>query len=125
MKEEIHWEDIECTFVYELGDSHLDFEVYEIIAHSDNGDGKYSVKEYEKKGAKSSDETTTDLKLAQTLFKGYIKWDACSHVTFGDEEGYIHLCGGSSWHKIIKGTERVYNFAKEKLAKEHSKDMWD
>lgn len=120
----IHWDDIDCTFVYNLADSYMTFQLFEVTAHSDNGDGKYSVKNYDKKGATSSHETTENISEAQTLIKGTIKWDGCSHIYFGDEEGYIHVCGGGNWRMLIKVLDRIFEFAKEKLMEDHAKDMW-
>lgn len=33
---------------------------------------------------------------ANRLVDGYVKWDGCSHVHFGDldSDGYMHMCGG-------------------------------
>jgi hypothetical protein len=31
---------------------------------------------------------------AENFVRGSIKWDGCSHVWFGDDDGYLHLCGG-------------------------------
>lgn len=36
----------------------------------------------------------------EVVIRGVVKWDGCSHVNFGDEEGYIHLCGKTLWKKL-------------------------
>lgn len=29
----------------------------------------------------------------EKLLSGMVKWDGCSHFYYGDEDGYVHLCG--------------------------------
>lgn len=115
----ITWEDIECVAKINKENNSLDFEVYEIIGCLE--DKMY----FKKKGAKSSDNTTDKIDEAQTLIKGFIKWDACSHVTFGDEDGYIHLCGGYSWFVLQEVIKRIWEIAMKELPQEHSKEMFD
>jgi hypothetical protein len=31
---------------------------------------------------------------------GSVKWDGCSHYNFGDENGYIHLCGAGNFNAL-------------------------
>ena len=127
MKEVIKWEDIDCIAEIEVSDDtpSLDFRVYEITGHSQNKDGEWSVPLFEKKGAQSSEELTENIDEAQTLIRGYIKWDSCSHIYFGDEEGYIHVCGGKSWFNLMEAIKRIWAIAREKLPREHSADMFD
>ena len=47
----------------------------------------------------------------EDLFRGFIKWDGCSHVWVGDQDGYLHLCGGSEWFKIIECLEQIWKMA--------------
>lgn len=123
----LDWSDIDCVARIEIKKDapSLEFEVFEITAHSQDKNGGFTVKNYERKGATSSDGITENLDEAQTLIRGLIKWDACSHVTFGDEKGYIHLCGGRSWFNFMKATERIWDIAMKELPREHSKDMFD
>lgn len=115
----IKWEDIDCVARVENDGLSLNFAVFEIIANDNAGEL------YEKKGATSSEHWTHNIDEAQTLIKGIIKWDACSHVTFGDEEGYIHLCGGRSWFVFQEVVKRIWEIAMKELPQEHSKDMFD
>lgn len=107
-----YWEDIQCEAVFtlhkrEFGQS-LDFAVYEVLGESEG------ERYYEGKGGCGwDDKATTDIKNANTLFRGYIKWDACSHVYFGDDDGYIHVCGFHSWKNLHEAIKRVWNFATE------------
>lgn len=109
-KEIIKWKDIGCVVKFEFNNveygKSLEFWVYEIVGEDELGNF-----DYEKKGAKSSDDTTEDMEEAQTLFRGLIKWDGCSHVYFGDEEGYIHLCGFDSWNYFYNALNRVWEYA--------------
>jgi hypothetical protein len=34
------------------------------------------------------------------VLKVIIKWDGCSHFNFGDENGYLHLCGGIAFEQL-------------------------
>lgn len=127
MKQIIKWEDIDCVAEIEVSDDtpSLNFSVYEIVGRCEDKNGEWTKPFYEKKGAKSSDDTTENLAEAQTLIHGYIKWDACSHIYFGDEEGYIHVCGGESWFQLMEAIKRIWAIACEKLPREHSAEMFD
>ncbi|RLI38827.1 hypothetical protein DRO66_00635 [Candidatus Bathyarchaeota archaeon] len=41
---------------------------------------------------------------------GCVKWDGCSHLTFGDEdkEGYHHFCGKVYWDRHVKLMQELY-----------------
>lgn len=127
MKEVKDWSDIGFTVVFESEPGlSLDFKVFEITGHTkDEKTGEYAIPEYEKKGANSSEDTTENIEEAQTLLRGRIKWDACSHVYFGDDNGYSHLCGGMNWKNLMEVMHRVWEYACSKLPEEHSKDMFD
>lgn len=126
MKKTIHWDEIGYTAVIDIeNENRMEFEVYKITANGEDANGNFTVRNYKRQGAKTSDDMTENLSEAQTAFEGYIKWDACSHVTFGDEDGYLHLCGGRSWKNIIEAINRIWKIAEEKLPKDHSRDMFD
>lgn len=120
-KEILNWPDINCTARITIEKDHptMHFEVFEIVVSGDGGN------EYERKGATSGMDTTSNLDEAQPLLAGLIKWDGCSHVNFGDEEGYVHLCGGRSWFNFLKATERIWNIAMKELPRDHSANMFD
>lgn len=48
-----------------------------------------------------------DINEADLVLKGCIKWDGCSHINFGDESGYIHLCGKAHWINFIEMLPKV------------------
>lgn len=37
---------------------------------------------------------------AERYVDGCVKWDGCAHYYFGDEQGYLHLCGPKSVAKL-------------------------
>ena len=43
--------------------------------------------------------------------EGVVKWDGCSHVTFGDGNGYLHLCGGAHFARLFWTLRRVTELA--------------
>ena len=120
------WEDISMVCIVDYRKSCIDFSVYEIFGHQE-GKSKsvYDIKIYERKGSKSSEDTTTIIEEAQTYIEGTIKWDACSHVTFGDEDGYIHICGGRSWRQHIELMERVFGLARDYFKDDHQKEEFN
>jgi len=47
--------------------------------------------------------------------KGYIKWDGCSHIWFGDEDGYLHLCGKTCFEKHIQVINAIWDVCSKKI----------
>jgi hypothetical protein len=72
-----------------------------------------------------TEDETENLDEAQTMVKGLIKWDACSHIYFGDKDGYLHLCGGRNWFCFQEAIKRIWEIAIKELPQDHSKDMFD
>jgi hypothetical protein len=99
--------DIEMTVEYFYESHWVDFKAYEIVAEESN------APLYEAKEAKSSEEMVREIADAQTYIRGAVKWDGCSHVYFGDDNGYIHLCGKLHIRKITQTLEKIYNRAGE------------
>lgn len=120
----IEWPDIRCTARIEIDNNSLKFEVFEITGNLPDKNGDYTINLYQRKGARLSDDAE-ELDEAQPLFRGFVKWDACSDVYFGDEGGYIHLCGGESWFAFMKAVERIWDIAMKELPQDHSADMFD
>ena len=126
------WPDIDivATMSFSDGDAHVDFACYEVVAWSADSNGRYTVKEFERKGAEQSlDGTVTIDRLdeAQPLFHGMIKWDACSHVYFGgaDNAGYIHLCGAEKWQALQLALERIFAEAGKLLKRGHNDEFFE
>lgn len=47
--------------------------------------------------------------------RGHIKWDGCSHIWFGDEDGYLHLCGKTHFERHKKVMDAIWNVCAEKI----------
>lgn len=58
---------------------------------------------------------------SEIYLTGYIKWDGCSHIWFGDEDnegrqnGYVHLCGLPFWERHSKMMTNLYDYAKKNI----------
>lgn len=98
------------TIIYENSSAFVDFKVYEIIGHSKDLLGNYTIPFYEGiDGCGLDDKSTKDLEKANTFIRGSVKWDGCSHFYFGDKEsGYIHLCGDDDIKKISSLIKKIY-----------------
>lgn len=44
-----------------------------------------------------------------------IKWDGCSHINFGKENGYLHLCGEHFWSLHCKLMTWLFAWAKKEI----------
>lgn len=63
--------------------------------------------EYEQKDDDSH--ATQSFETAVRYAEGFVKWDGCSHVEFGDDEDrYIHLCGKSDFDKLATVLAAIY-----------------
>lgn len=47
--------------------------------------------------------------------KGHIKWDGCSHIWFGDKDGYIHLCGKNYFESHKKVMDAIWDMCSKKI----------
>lgn len=71
-------------------------------------------KNFARRGAIHSLDTTYELDDAQRVFSGSIKWDGCSDIDFfPDEEGNNHFCGKQSAIDLGLLLGEAYGFAKE------------
>jgi hypothetical protein len=52
----------------------------------------------------------------EVVMNGCIKWDGCSHITFGDSDRYMHLCGKHHWDDFVAMIPQVYDFIKTQIA---------
>ena len=68
---------------YEVTSHRLDFTAHQGIEQED-GSMWYST---------DIEDGTAEFEKATRFIEGFIKWDGCSHCWFGDDEGYLHLCG--------------------------------
>lgn len=102
------YKDLDITIKFEFTATWTDFWCYEIIGYSSNDNECFSVPNYERKGSTGSGDDTQKIEEAQSLISGVVKWDGCSHYTFGDE-GYIHLCGKRNVKNISEIIKFIYN----------------
>ena len=51
------------------------------------------------------------LDRAESTLKAQIKWDGCSHFNFGDENGYLHICGVREGVKLALLIEHCFEIA--------------
>lgn len=99
------------TVIYSYSEHWTDFRAYEIIYTEDTGKHFYEIK-----GSTGSGDETSDIKEAQTYIKGVVKWDGCCHYYFGDEDGYIHLCGGGNIKNLMEVVKKIYNRSGELMS---------
>ena len=67
----------------------LEFESRQITAWSED---ESSVM-FTRTGSSGDMDITEDFDQGERYISGMIKWDGCSHFYFGDDAGYLHLCG--------------------------------
>jgi hypothetical protein len=109
---EIHHDDYLTEF--RVFSHWIEFTVFEIGMGSD-GAGGFTVPHFHRKGAADSGDMTTDRAEAEPYVRGTIKWDGCSHVYFGDEDGYLHLCGRRSFDDLRALLDRAWAVAASEM----------
>lgn len=112
----IEWDDIDivATFVFE-GSVTVNFACYEIVAREADKNGEFTIHVFVTEGPQ---DRRRDMREAKPLIRGCIGWDACSHVYFGEEDGYIHMCGKETWIQVTECLSRVFKQAGEMLVEE-------
>lgn len=57
-----------------------------------------------------------DLHAADLHCRGWVKWDGCSHLNWGEGDGgYMHVCGRGEWDALIAALTAVRAFAIENV----------
>lgn len=121
----IEWDDIDIVAKFELKDGVMvDFICYEIIGYEPDNNGNATVKLFDTGLEGLGNGTTTKIDEAVPLIKGEIRWDACSHVYFGVENGYIHICGKETWIQVTECLNRVFKQAGEMLKQGFNDDYF-
>lgn len=66
-------------------------------------------------------ETNDNNTVSETehYLKGDIRWDGCSHFNFGNERGYMHLCGKGDYNNMTKVLEALWKEASVRI------ESWD
>lgn len=98
MQETLTLGDAEFTIRWDIGDSRVCFDVWEVAARECLADGVMGPPEYEKDGTSNGEALTQNPLEAERYASGSIKWDGCSEVTFAES---LHLCGRSCWQAHI------------------------
>lgn len=93
-----------ATVRYQLHENKLSVSFFtaEILAQGcDQGAGEFRPA-YMQKGASGFPcDNSESFETAERYFEGFVKWDGCSHIEFGDDEDrYLHLCGRESFDKL-------------------------
>ena len=136
---EVHYlPDVDCVVRCNLKEAVVDFEAFESGGWSPDQSqpeaDSYGVVRtiFERKGWKQKgDVDLNDLDNAQTVIRGRIGWDGCSHFYFGygDNEGYVHICGTAEGRRISKLIDHLFHLCWEMYlgCKETSspRDYWD
>lgn len=90
------------SHVYEIEDlseTHMNVKVYEINSWSADG---LHIPSYDDK---------------ELVIDACIKWDGCSHFNFGDETGYLHVCGKDDYENLKKVIDALWKLAEEKIVR--------
>jgi hypothetical protein len=61
---------------------------------------------------------TENIKESEMYLSGSIKWDGCSHNTFGAENGYIHGCTREEMKNLSKLFDILFDMAIELIGHE-------
>lgn len=51
----------------------------------------------------------------ELYLKGIVKYDGCSHFWFGEQEGYLHLCGKFYYEAHKKLMDAIWNICSKKI----------
>lgn len=51
----------------------------------------------------------------ELYLKGTIKWDGCSHIYFGDGDGYLHLCGKHFFEQHKRVIDAIWDICSKKI----------
>jgi hypothetical protein len=100
--------DFGVTVMYMTTDEHpisVEFKAVEIVGLDE---GRPTGRLYHREGSGSSEDDVSNPHEAERFVSGTVKWDGCSHVYFGDNNGYLHLCGRSSFAKLSLALPAIY-----------------
>jgi hypothetical protein len=108
---------IGVTIRHRAGPHSFEFETFEHTGTEQNPEtGEYDVVLYEEAtegpGLLGG---TADIAKAARYVHGFIKWDGCSHLYFGDDDGYLHVCGSRNWVQLTKTLDAVLALARSAL----------
>ena len=94
--------------VHENGGS-VEFFAAEILSLGKASDQDEFYPEYWQKGASGYPcDNAQSFENAERYVDGFVKWDGCSHVRFGDENAQLHVCGKSAFDKLATVLAAIY-----------------
>lgn len=51
----------------------------------------------------------------ELYLSGVIKWDGCSHIWYGDGDGYLHLCGKKYFDDHNKVMDAIWDVCSKRI----------
>lgn len=79
--------------------SHVNFRAVEIVALGlPDGPRLYQL----------GNDDAENPRAADRYIEGYVKFDGCSHVFFGRDDGYLHLCGVEAVNKLARVLPAIF-----------------
>lgn len=94
---ELWREDLDLMIRWQAHEYHLEFRARKCAVCTDNTVLYYREDE---RGMVFPD--TENFDEGERVLDGSLKWDGCMNVSFGDEEGYMHICGWDGWIRIAR-----------------------
>ena len=96
-------EDYGITVRYRVCEAFVEFFAAEVLYLAENR------RWYGRKGDFSPmNNPTKELDEAERLIEGSVKWDGCANYNFGDDNGYLHLCGAINVDDLAKVITEIH-----------------
>lgn len=103
-----HWDDLKVTVIFTQEYDHsINFYTAEIVATQITGPGFQADRGWTKKGGFNNMDLVYDPHDAERYLAGYVKWDGCQEIDFGD--GHMHLCGPEGVEHLSQTLIRIFN----------------
>lgn len=103
-----HWDDLKVTVIFTQEYDHaIKFFAAEIVATQITGRDFYADRGWTKKDGRSNMDLVYDPHEAESYLAGYVKWDGCQEISFGD--GGLHLCGAEDVEHLSQTLIRIFN----------------
>lgn len=110
------------TILYTVYSHWVDFRAYEIEGHNKDENGEWTIPRYDFYA--NEEELTSDPYGIRdkepedeiedgTTICGSVKWDGCSHLHFGNLNGYYHACGKKNFALLQQLLGKVFARAGE------------
>lgn len=106
---EQHFEEHDVTVRWSAFSHHLDFEAKEDTLQPD---GSHLYSWFDKDGCQ---EFGSEFERGERFVEGTVKWDGCSHLNFGDKNGYLHLCGARCFNRLTFVLTEMFKMASREV----------